>query len=368
MRILIVSKFYPPVIGGVEITVKELCEQYAKQGHEVTAAVMTKGAFEEETINGVRVLRFPLDRLLRGGFNRGVASFMRRELDAHHYDIVHIHNFHILLSFQSALMCVLRSMPYVFSPHYHGKGHTFARDALFQIYKRIGAIGLRRADAITCASEHERGKLLADFPDLKEKAVVISPGIAPRRRVNRARDPGSLLYVGRLMRYKGLDHVLRAMRALQESNRRVRLRVVGAGPDEGELRELVSELELDDQVEFLGEVGEDALAEEYARASCLLLLSSAEAYGLVVAEALASGAPCIVAKAAALTEFTLEPGCLGVDYPPKPEEVADMIARVLDEGPGLKVGPFSQKISYWPEVASRYLELYERVLKSRRSS
>jgi len=368
LRILIVSKFYPPVIGGVEITVKELCEQYAKQDHQVTAAVMTKGDYKDEQINGVRVLRFPLDRLLRGGFNRGVASFMRRELDAHHYDIVHIHNFHILLSFQSALMCVLRSMPYVFSPHYHGKGHTFARNALFQIYKRIGAIGLRRADAITCASEHERKKLLSDFPELKDKALVISPGIALRKIVSVAKMPDSLLYVGRLMGYKGLDHTLHAMKALQNRNRRVRLRVVGTGPAQEELRKLVSELELDGQVEFLGEVGEDALAEEYARASCLLLLSSAEAYGLVVAEALASGTPCIVAKAAALTEFTLEPGCLGVDYPPKPEEVADMIARVLDEGAKLKVGPFSQKISHWPEVASRYLALYERVLKARRSS
>ncbi len=368
MRILVVSKFYPPVIGGVEITVKELCEQYAKQGHEVTAVVMTKGAFEDRIVNGVRVLRFPQDRLLLGGFNRGILSFMRRELGKGSFDIAHIHNFHILLSFQSAMLCALRSVPYVFSPHYHGKGHTAFRDALFQTYKRVGAVGLRRARSITCASEYERVLLLTDFPELRAKAVVISPGISPRRLVHTQREPDALLYVGRLMRYKGLDHVLRALDILREHNRRVRLRIVGTGPDEPELRQMVSELSLDGLVEFLGEVGEDALAEEYARASCLVLLSSAEAYGLVVAEALASGTPCIVAKAAALTEFTSEPGCFGVDYPPKPEEVADVIERVLDEGPTIKVGPFSQKISSWPEVAQRYLELYNRVLEERGSA
>ncbi len=368
MRILVVSKFYPPVIGGVEITVKELCEQFAKRGHDVTAAVMTKGALLEERINGVRVLRFPLDRMFRGSLNRGVASFMRRELDEGHYDIVHIHNFHILLSFQSALMCSLRSMPYVFSPHYHGKGHTPVRDMFFQLYKMVGVIGLHRAEVITCASEHERRKLLKDFPELEGRAVVISPGIAPRKVVQRVREPDSLLYVGRLMGYKGLDHTLQAMKVLRDRNRRVRLRVVGTGPAEKGLRKLVSELDLEDQVAFLGELGEDALADEYARASCLVLLSSAEAYGLVVAEALASGTPCIVANSAALTEFTSEPGCIGVIWPPKPEEVADVVEEILDEGARLTVGPFSQKISYWPEVASRYLELYERVLDSRRSS
>lgn len=367
MRILVVSKFYPPVIGGVEVTVKELCEQYVKHGHRVTAAVMTEGGFVDEEVNGVRVLRFPLDRLLFGGFNRGVASFMRRELDARHYDIVHIHNFHILLSFQSGVICILRSMPYVFSPHYHGRGHTTVRNLLFQVYKRAGVVALRRARAVTCASEHEKGKLLLDFPDLVQKAVVISPGIGPRNKVDAPRDLNCLLYVGRLMRYKGVDHILEALAVLRERNRRSNLRVVGTGPAEGELRSLVSRLDLEGQVEFLGEVKEEALAKEYARASCLLLLSSAEAYGLVVAEALASGTPCIVARAAALTEFTAEPGCIGVGWPPEPEEVADAISHVLDEGPRLKVGPFSQKISYWPEVASRYLELYERVLVGGRS-
>jgi glycosyltransferase involved in cell wall biosynthesis len=368
LRILVVSKFYPPVIGGVEITVKELCEQYVRRGHEVTAAVMTKGGFQDERVQGVRVVRFPQDRLLLGGFNRGALNFMRKALSAKEFDIVHVHNFHILLSFQSAMLCALRSMPYVFSPHYHGKGHTAVRNALFQLYKKVGVIGLRRADAITCASECEKAKLLVDFPDLVHKVVVISPGIALRNRLDLPRHPDSLLYVGRLMRYKGLDHVLEALAVLKGRNRRAHLRVVGTGPDEGELRRLVSDLDLEDQVEFLGEVGEDALAQEYARASCLLLLSSAEAYGLVVAEALASGTPCIVARSAALTEFTSEPGCLGVDWPPKPEDVADMIAQVQDGGKDLKVGPFSQKISGWPDVASRYLELYERLLGARRSS
>jgi glycosyltransferase involved in cell wall biosynthesis len=239
---------------------------------------------------------------------------------------------------------------------------------LFKVYKRFGRVGLREAKAIACASEFEKEKLLVDFPELRSKALVISPGISPRVRPDVPRDPDLLLYVGRLMSYKGVDHVLRALAVLKERNRRAQLRVVGTGPAEAELKELASNLGLQGQVEFLGEVTEEVLGREYARASCLVLLSSAEAYGLVVAEALASGTPCIVAKLGALTEFTSEPGCFGVESPEDSEKVADLIEQVQDAGGSLKVGPFSQKISYWPEVASRYLELYERILSGDRST
>ncbi|MCU0861492.1 MAG: glycosyltransferase family 4 protein [Methanomassiliicoccales archaeon] len=359
---MVVSKFYPPVIGGVEVTVKELCQEYVRQGHEVTALVMTRGAREDERTEGVRVLRLPVDRLLLGGFNRAALGYMRRELAPANFDVVHVHNFHILLSFQSSLMCVLRSMPYVFSPHYHGKGHTALRDMLFKAYRRIGAVALRKASAITCASGFERSLLLRDFPGLQGKSVVISPGITRRDTPEVPREKDTLLYVGRLMRYKGLDHILAGMAELRHQGREVRLRVVGTGPDEQRLRSLAGSMGLLGSVQFLKELEDAALTEEYASASCLVLLSSAEAYGLVVAEALACGLPCVVAESAALTEFTSEPGCFGVRDPSDAKEVARVIAGVLEQGGRIKVGPFSAKISYWPEVARRYLDLYAWIL------
>ncbi len=91
MRILVVSKFYPPVLGGVEVTVKELCEEFVRRGHEVTAVVMTKGSAAEESLNGVRVLRFPVDARWLGGLNRPVQSYLSKELDPGRFDIVHVH-------------------------------------------------------------------------------------------------------------------------------------------------------------------------------------------------------------------------------------------------------------------------------------
>ena len=92
------------------------------------------------------------------------------------------------------------------------------------------------------------------------------------------------------------------------------------------------------------------------RADLLLLLSNSEAYGIVVAEALALGTPCIVADATALHEFVAEPGCFGVDYPPDPEKVARLITEVFESS--VQVGPFSDKIRPWGAVGRAYERLY----------
>ena len=87
-----------------------------------------------------------------------------------------------------------------------------------------------------------------------------------------------------------------------------------------------------------------------------MLLSKNENYGITVAEALALGTPVIVTKHSALREFLSEPGCFGVDYPPNPREVAELILKIVNSD--VKVGPFSRKIRTWEEVVKDYEEIY----------
>ena len=74
----------------------------------------------------------------------------------------------------------------------------------------------------------------------------------------------------------------------------------------------------------------------------LLLLSNSEAYGIVVAEAVALGTPCIVADATALHEFVAELGFFGVAYPLDPEKAARLSTQDFEST--AQVGPFSGKI------------------------
>jgi glycosyltransferase involved in cell wall biosynthesis len=127
------------------------------------------------------------------------------------------------------------------------------------------------------------------------------------------------------------------------------------------LVQFAHDLDLDDRVDWLEGISEEQLNIEYHKAGVLVLLSSLEAYGLVVAEALKSGTPCIVAKTSALTEFTSEPGCLGVEYPPDPKEVAALIEKATTGE--IKVGPLSDKLISWKQVSDRYLDIYRDAIK-----
>jgi glycosyltransferase involved in cell wall biosynthesis len=104
------------------------------------------------------------------------------------------------------------------------------------------------------------------------------------------------LYVGRLSPEKSIDHLLRAFALVQKVRASSRLIIVGKGSQEAELRQLAQSLGVADSVEFAGSKFDQALIDEYLRASCLILPSHSEPWGLVVNEALSFGCPVIVSN------------------------------------------------------------------------
>ncbi|MEQ4300137.1 glycosyltransferase family 4 protein [Plantactinospora sp. B6F1] len=106
--------------------------------------------------------------------------------------------------------------------------------------------------------------------------------------------------VGRLHAQKRLDRVLRAAAVLRDRGHggRFRFLLVGGGPDEGRLRELVRDLRLAELVTFVGEVRPDEVGRYHAAADVALLTTAHLEVGLPMAilEALASGVPCVVSR------------------------------------------------------------------------
>jgi glycosyltransferase involved in cell wall biosynthesis len=361
MRILLVNKYYHPRIGGVETLVRTIAEQFVRSGHQVTVLCMDPDITEETDINGVHVVRYKRDLPILAGMNRQAWKWLRDHHSA--FDIVHLHNYHVLLTFQSAYLLRTRRRPFVMTAHYHGHGHTWLRNMLFKTYHILGRKMLGWSLRVATASEYERSLLQRDFSILEEKYAIVPNGGKeyPDMKVQRVR--GRLLYVGRLMPYKNVDKVIELLALLRMENRDVTLHIVGTGEDLERLKIHAQGQGVADRVNFLEDVSEETLAAEYQSASLLILLSSAEAYGLVVAEALSQGTPCLCAQAAALTEFTKERGCYGVTYPLEMSGVLKMAEELLDHPEKIEVGPFSDKMISWPQVAQRYLEIYDQAIK-----
>lgn len=358
MRLLVVNKFYHPQIGGVEQTIQRVCEGLTAMGHDVVVACSDPRPRYEE-IGGVQVHRLPLSLGMEDGPNPSAWMFLHRALREGRFDLVNVHNYHSLLAAQSALLCEMRGTPCVFVPHYHGKGHTPLRQALFRVYRPWGERVLARSDLVICNSEYERSLLLSDVKGLGAKLTVIGPGIKDFPPVQVEGRGSYILFVGRLMRYKGLDHLLRAVKELSDRGRKVDLRVVGKGPDEAFLKQLAKGLGLEAQVRWLGDLDDQSLAQEYRSAGLLALLSAAEAYGLVVAEALSLGTPCLIAEKAALVEFLKEPGVIGVPNPGDHKAVADAIVRILDDEEGMRIGFSNGKVRGWTEACKEYERAFE---------
>ena len=106
--------------------------------------------------------------------------------------------------------------------------------------------------------------------------------------------PLIFLYVGRLAAEKRVDTLIYAFAAARRTLSNTRLRIVGAGPEAAHLKRLNLALGVADSVDFCGPLSGDALARAYLNASCLVLPSASEPWGLVVNEALAYGCPAIV--------------------------------------------------------------------------
>lgn len=108
--------------------------------------------------------------------------------------------------------------------------------------------------------------------------------------ISKSNNPFRVLFVGRFIRLKRLELLLKAASMLSHTN--VKLAVVGSGPLENELKELASEF-IPGQVEWIGKLSMPDVREEMLKSDCLVLPSRHEGWGAVVSEALMSGTPTI---------------------------------------------------------------------------
>lgn len=132
------------------------------------------------------------------------------------------------------------------------------------------------------------------------------------------KDNKTILFVGRLIRLKGLQYLLKAFKKLHEKIEDVRLIVVGDGECRGELEKLAHHLQIEDHVYFQGNVPHDLLGAYYLLSNIFVLPSitthHADACPLVVNEAMYFGKPVVTSDAVGTT-FMIEDGVNGFVVP-----------------------------------------------------
>lgn len=355
MNIAQVSPRYHPYIGGVETHVKEISERLVKRDYEIEVLTTDpKGKLStEEVINDVIVKRFKSWTFNESYyFSKGLWKYLAER--SGDYDIVAAHSYHAFPAFHAVQ--AKKDNKFVFTPHYHGSGHTFFRSLLHVFYKPLGKIIFDKADGIICVSNYEKSLVLKNF-NVNDKIVVIPNGINSREFIRLKKetrnDNRTILYVGRLVKYKGVDYLIKALSKLSKNTH---LEIVGKGPYKKALLKLISKLSVRDRVIFYPNLSREKLLQKYADADIFVTLSKHEAFGISISEALASGTPCIVANTSALKEWIDNKNCFVVNYPIDINELAYMINKVSKKRLMKALNFLS-----WDEVTERLIEFYCKV-------
>lgn len=251
---------------------------------------------------------------------------------------------------------------------------------------------LRATDLFLPATERARDALLLEGVEA-DRTMVAYPGVdverfASAKAPERAPDEHVVISPGRLVWEKGHQDVMRALAAIRRglvegaTSGRVRLLVVGAGPEEDRLREYADELGIGADVEF-GAVPYEEMPAEFARASCMVLasLSTAagglvlwdlprvfweEQFGMVLAEAMAAGLPIVASSSGAIPEVCGDAAAYFV-----PGDWLGLARRLvegpLSRPPGTRTEHSAELVRRYSieAAAERLASAYERVLEGR---
>lgn len=326
LRILQVGKYYPPEFGGIESHLQLLFEELNKKVDlRLLVAEGPHSRLKEDPESRVCRAR-PIMTLAGAPICPGMVPKIARS----RADVVHVH-----LPNPGAILAYLAS-------GYRGRlvatwhSDVVRQRKLVRVFWPLLHIFLSLCDAIVVSSRAylESSDQLRPWSD---RCVVIPFGIragdfdtiddAMVRRIRERFGPRIVLTAGRLVYYKGFDHLVRAMAKVDAT-----LIIVGDGPNYSELQRLASVLGVQSRIVFVGRV-EDMKA--YYHAADVFVLPSvarSEAFGIVQLEAMACRTPVVNTRLATAVPGVSLDGVTGFTVPPAdPDALANAINRLLSD-------------------------------------
>jgi len=369
MKLLLINYMETIAPGGINKVVFEIARWLSKWGHEVVVfnpAWDDSLQMSEERIEGFTLIRGYRYREPLYGLSIKNVGVIKEVIEKFNPDVIHVHGYHTLFSPEIILIIkrINKEIPVLFTPHYDPLNHsTLAGKLLGGMYdKTIGRWYLKKVSHIISVSKFEANNVKQIHKVPLNNITIIPHGVdfidTKLAKKKGGKPHITLLYVGYLLEYKGVHHIIKSLHELVHSLnvKDVRLKIIGDGPEKQSLVNFSRKLNVYRFIDWIPFLPHEEVLKEMRQADVFLLLSKSEGYGIVVAEALAMGTPAIVTSGTALEEFTKEPGCFGVEYPPHPKEVAELILKIVNSD--VRVGPFSRKIRPWNEVIKDYEKIY----------
>lgn len=401
IKVCMLTTIYPLFPGDIQgIFVHRLARTLAKSGLEIhVVAPHSKGAKHEDCMDGVNIHRFQYmfpERLQTLAYHPGIPENMKKPLNK-----PQILTFTLAMSFK--LMQVIRrhkiqlinahwalpsatvsvwlkkahKLP-VLTTLYGVELHTVTKK--YHVFGRFltGALsGSDKLVAISDATAQAAGRFYGGEVEVLPDGVdtsLFSPlksGSSIRQRYGL---PGSpvVFTCGRLVERKGFEYLIRAMPEVLKRHPRAKLLLVGEGPDETRLKDLISSHGLGECVLMAGKASDEDLPSFYAACDVFVLPAiidsqgDAEGSGTTLIEAMATAKPVIGSRVGGIP-FALRDGG-GFLVPEKdPTQLAEKINALLgDEALRSKMGVEGraqvEKRFGWEGIGQRYAHIFDNLV------
>ena len=349
MKILMLTWEYPPrIVGGIARVVHDLSKRLIKDGHEVTVITYRDGNVPEyENDKGVEVYRVDnymihpnnfIDWIMQLNFNM-IAKATEVINKEGGFDVIHAHDW--LVTYAAKSLKQSFNLPMVATIHATeaGRNSGIHDDTQRYINDTEWLLTYEATEAIV-NSNYMKGHVQGLFGLPFDKISVIPNGINLNNFTGIDRDydfrrrfamdnEKIILYVGRLVYEKGVQHLISAMPKILENYHDSKLVIAGKGGMIDELKSQVESMGLSNKVYFTGYLNQKEVQKMYKCADVAVFPSTYEPFGIVALEAMLAGIPTVVSDIGGLNEI-VEHGVNGMkSYTGNPNSIADSVLSLL---------------------------------------
>ncbi|TAD95878.1 MAG: glycosyltransferase family 1 protein [Oscillatoriales cyanobacterium] len=353
-----------------------------KQYYKIVAKVTANGRVNWPLYNA---LSYPIYE----EFNRQVYQKFKTQILNGDYDIVHAIT-PMMPRYPFKVVTVCQQTPFILGPVNGGipfpPGFQETAKQEFAQFNFLRAVGralipgyvetYKKADKILAGSTYTLNMLKDLFAipderiDLFYENGISDEFLNSTTIKNKDASVINLLFVGRLVPYKCADIVIEAIGRLDPViKNKIRLTIVGDGPERNNLENRVQELKLGEIVSFAGWVNQQETLDYYRKADIFCFPSIREFGGAVVMEAMACGLPCIVANNGGIGEYVNEETGFKIEPNSREYLTEELTSKIqllveddrLRESMSAKAMEKAKEFA-WDKKAEKIVEIYQKML------
>jgi glycosyltransferase involved in cell wall biosynthesis len=388
MKILILTHYFQPHIGGIEIVAYNQAKEIVRRGHQVTIITSKIGEeAEQEIIDGIKVIRVKALNFFENHFGVPYPIFypkllLRLKEEIKDSDLINTHGIVWMQSFFGAIISRIFQKPIVLNQH---NTYINYKNPILRLIEKIadntiGRYTLNSADHIVAVSEETKKYVLSIAKKLNNISILYNgvnfKRFKPIRNKKIVRKKFKInpevficLTIRRITFKNGIDTFLQVAKFFNKKREDILFVLGGKGPDTDIVKKYIKENHLSN-VKLIGFISDEELPYYYALSDIFILPSkTGEGFPMVVIEAFASGLPVIGTNTGGQIEVIRDDQTGFIVEPNEPKQIAKKIEYLYEnkellEEMSKNCRKLIEKEFSWGKNVDKLLSVYQEVLKN----